>query len=95
MNRERARELAPIVKAFGEGEDIQRGSGFHGWFNESDPNFEIEADLFRIKPKPREFVILEHSDGHLSVSVYSSDGTYMYNTNESPPPTAIKVREVL
>lgn len=62
MNRERAKELLPILEAYANGEDIQ----FHdviGWSDIGDEGIDPEGLdddglKFRIKPdKPREFWI--------------------------------------
>lgn len=58
MTRERAKKLAPIIAAFGEGRPIQnrrRGLALQGW-NDIDtdeaPEFS-EAFEYRIKPEPK------------------------------------------
>lgn len=58
MNRERAKELLPIIQAFAEGKEIQWGWGNESeklWvdFNDGDYSFESDDD-FRIKPLPVE-----------------------------------------
>ena len=59
MNRERARELIPIIQAFADGEDIDARGADGEWVS-----LEADEDLlcldecdYRIKPKPREFYI--------------------------------------
>ncbi len=57
MNRERAAELLPIIKAFAEGEDIQFIREGEKW---TDINLDKNAPTFqdyfeyRVKPKPLE-----------------------------------------
>ena len=59
MNRERAKELAPIVKAFGEGKDIQSkypDENDSCWFDTPEPDFIVDENGisldYRIKPEP-------------------------------------------
>ena len=82
MNRERAKELLPIIQEFAEGKTIQcRGMGLD-WADVS-ISLTWEADEYRIKPEPREFW-LDPADFEV------------WEGQENPPvPDAIKVREVL
>ena len=71
MNRERAKELLPIIQAFAEGKDIQfrddissrkdlhRGSEFSDWQTVPDePDLKFrDSRQYRIKREPREFWI--------------------------------------
>jgi hypothetical protein len=51
MNRERAKELLPIIQAFAEEKDIEeRLIGANDWLVNPDPNFENIHFHFRIKP---------------------------------------------
>jgi hypothetical protein len=51
MNRERAKELLPIIQAFVEEKDIEeRLIGANDWLVNPDPNFENIHFHFRIKP---------------------------------------------
>jgi hypothetical protein len=52
MNRERAKELAPIIAAFGAGQIIEELNPFYGWRETEDPNFEAAIHDWRIKPAP-------------------------------------------
>ena len=54
MNRERAKELLPIIQAFAEGKEIQVYNKIKGeWFDSSDiPSFSCGID-YRIKPEPK------------------------------------------
>ena len=68
MNRNRAKELLPIITAFANGEEIQcrnqNSSESRMVFVENEfPRFEIEYYEFRIKPKPREFWINIYPSG--------------------------------
>lgn len=53
MTRERARELAPIIAAFGDGKDIETARvGFNNdWAIMDEPNFNGETLRYRIKPE--------------------------------------------
>ena len=90
MKRERAKQLAPIIKAFGNGEDIQ----FHDGDDWSDIGGEgIEADAlengglkYRFKPKPREFWL-----NTMSNTIHDGDERPDYRLDSK----WIKVREVL
>jgi len=93
MNRERAKELLPIITAFANGEDIQ----FHdviGWSDIGDEGIDPEGLdddglKFRIKPSPREWWVRLGKEGNL------------LSTSENPmvekpgTTTVIKVREIL
>lgn len=64
MNRERARELLPIIQAFAEGEDIQyrvpddKECGTDKWTNFIMPKISLRDHVeYRIKPKPREWIL--------------------------------------
>ena len=56
MNRERAKELLPIIEAFAAGDELEVRADVDDatWYPCSDPLFSI-SDKYRIKPKPREF----------------------------------------
>ena len=59
MNRERAKELLPIIQAFAEGKDIQnKYSNDRGWRAVEQPSFDDEI-LYRIKPEPE---VLDNAD---------------------------------
>ena len=55
MNREQAKAVAPYVKAFGDGEDVQIDHAMDGWTTKEEMSFTGEPETYRIKPKPREF----------------------------------------
>ena len=66
MNRERARELVPIIEAFGNGWTIQFDDG-DGWSDVDKSGLDVECFddgglKYRIKPKPREFWINPDAD---------------------------------
>lgn len=52
MNRERAKELLPIIQAFVDGKDIEV-KGSVTWMSIKSPNFGINSE-YRIKPEPFE-----------------------------------------
>lgn len=55
MTRERAKELAPIIAAFGEGREVQSkyfSSSDGGWMDSGDPSWRDEY-AYRIKPEPK------------------------------------------
>lgn len=83
MNRERARELLPIIQAFAVGEIIQgRLTDNESWVDLKHPDF-FTLNEYRIKPEPREFW-LNPETGHFTKLIPG------FLTNDW-----IKVREVL
>jgi len=107
MNRVLAKELAPIIKAYGDGEIIQYSAAWiadDGWTDmptDEDvcKQFPRNDYLYRIKPKPREFWIATCADDknrrHVVDPLSHSkgpDGNYRcFQDSDS----WIKVREVL
>jgi len=95
MNRERCKELLPILEAFANGEDIQFHDG-DDWFDIGKEGLDAESLdddglEYRIKPKPREFWIAGISPDqktHRQKYVDCSDAPTAFIN-------AIKVREVL
>ena len=57
MNRERARELLPIIQAFAEGKAIEYKTYSEKWVPLPDPPAFYGDSEYRIKPEPREFWI--------------------------------------
>lgn len=51
MTRERAKELAPIIAAYGEGKTIESRSESGTWYDLPCPSFDGTVD-YRIKPEP-------------------------------------------
>ena len=101
MNRERARELLPIIQAFAEGKDVQFRNpvGMVGsdWIDDDEmSHFEIYE--YRIKPEPREFwiQIQKSYDGNEKIT-----GSGWIDKGDPTPEatgkmsTIIKVREVI
>lgn len=62
MTREHAKELAPIIAAYGEGKTIEVSHNGE-WMAIVNPQFDIEPRAYRIKPEPRKVWINEYSDG--------------------------------
>ena len=53
MNRNQAKELSPIIKAFGEGKIIEQKCA-ESWVEVGeDCDFHFPANTYRIKPKPK------------------------------------------
>ena len=73
MNRERAKELLPIIQAFAEGKDIQARyiEGNAIWGAPIDPSF-IDSFEYRIKPEPK----------IIYVNKYTHSMGYSYHKNE-------------
>ena len=51
MDRNQAKELLPIIKAFSEGKAIQQTDGYD-WYDLDDPDFMANSSSYRIKPEP-------------------------------------------
>lgn len=52
MNRNQAKELLPIIKAFSEGKDVETKTG-SGWISIENMSFAGNPDSYRIKPEPK------------------------------------------
>lgn len=64
MNRERAKELLPIIEAFANGEDIQGRRSGAAWIDTNDdPQFQTSFFEWRIKPSPRQFWVNIYPSG--------------------------------
>lgn len=56
INRDRVRELLPVLTAFVNGEPIQMRNLHGKWVDLDEDVVSPEADIeYRVKPKPREF----------------------------------------
>lgn len=56
MNREQAKALLPIIKAFSEGKTIQSKcitDDISLWWDDNNPTFEVDDFDYRIKPEPK------------------------------------------
>ncbi len=68
MNREDAKKLWPIIKAFGDGEDVEwLANGRKEWMPKSETSgFTQKPSRYRIKPQePREFKIMVMGNGKI------------------------------
>lgn len=65
MNRDRARELAPIIKAFGDGADIQIKTDI-GWTKMTENPCWSSGSTYRIKPEPFECWVNVYAEGIVS-----------------------------
>ena len=52
MDRERAKELLPIIRDFVDGKTVQFRLSTGRWANADDPAFSDPNDEYRIKPEP-------------------------------------------
>lgn len=52
MNRNQAKELLPIIKAFSEGKGVETKTG-SGWISIENMSFAGNPDSYRIKPEPK------------------------------------------
>jgi len=62
MNREEARELAPIMQAYADGADVEYLDRCGAWFGATTPTF-AQGTEFRVKPKPLECWVWFDADG--------------------------------
>ena len=87
MNRERAKELLPIIQAFADGKTIQaKKIASTGWID-VDNYLDVSTDHeWRVKPEPREFWIFTEN-----MRAYTDK---MVGPNPEEDPLYIKVREV-
>ncbi len=89
LNRDRAKELLPIIEAFANGEDIQfrvqadKECGSDVWAPHPSTGISLKSHVeYRIKPKAREFWM-------------DPDDFEIFDQEKKPFPAAIKVVEVL
>ena len=62
MNRERARELLPIIQAFAEGKEVEvKMISIKGWLMSHDPQFD-QGGEWRIKPEPKELWVMVYNN---------------------------------
>ena len=72
MNRERAKELLPIIEAFAEGKEIEMQGNSIGWEDGGEQlSFDTELE-YRIKPQPREFWVCGSYDGQNPYVAYEN-----------------------
>lgn len=53
MDRNRAKQLLPIIQAYAEGKIIQINLPFSGWEDSNEPSFNGDPSIYRIKPEPK------------------------------------------
>ena len=86
MNRERAKQLLPIIQAFADGKEIEvYYCAEKGWRNIDENDYAclwIDAYDYRIKPEPREWMV-------------SPDGTLHLPKDDCHKQGCFKVREVI
>jgi len=94
MNRERAKQLLPIIEAFANGEDIQaRSSGVASTWKDVIGNPEwLDSCEYRIEPKPREWYIAKKD---IPESGNYGHRVYLTTCDHSDNSEFIHVREVL
>ena len=94
MNRDRARELLPIIQAIADGKTVQERCvgdnprDWHDW-DCSIPMFDNPKYEYRIKPEPREWFLYFEPEWKPGDRVYTTD------TMETAPTNAVRVMEVL
>jgi hypothetical protein len=78
MSLQQAKELLPIITAFGEGKQIQwrhkptAQNPNDDWRDDSTSNLQLLEHLeYRIKPQPREFWVNEYVGVNINESVFS------------------------
>lgn len=62
MNKDNAKDFLPLVQALADGKVIQV-KFFDRWADLEVAHFDMDADMYRIKPEPREFFIIRYKDG--------------------------------
>jgi hypothetical protein len=98
MNRERAKELFPIIKAYAEGKDIQFRLDDDGWHDVVESlalTFPAEDYEYRIKPEPREYFILQNRGDALDVKIRLAGTMADLKAKYHPQYDVIHVKEVL
>ena len=63
MTRDQAQQLLPIIEAFARGEPLQASLSGGPWMNCGEPDFDIPACQWRIKPVAVERWIHFYADG--------------------------------
>jgi hypothetical protein len=64
MTREHAKAIAPIIAAFGDGENVQYRNNSGEWdsTDEYGLSFELSPESYRLAPKPRKVWVNEYAD---------------------------------
>lgn len=63
MTRERAKELLPILQAYANGKPIQVAN-LKGWETVENPSFDAHPTVYRVKPEPRDFWLVDFQAGN-------------------------------
>ena len=92
MNRDRAKELLPIIEAFANGEDIEVERDRDSWKKQSSYSFSDSCN-YRIKHKIREFWICNANKSNKSNHHWISEEDKETGNWDGTSP--IKVREVI
>jgi hypothetical protein len=99
MNRERARELLPIIQAFAEGKEIQDAFIDEGtvWCDNDSPDFNNDSLIFRIKPEPITIYVNKYlPHGSFPATVHASiHDSEQYKSSDNREWVAKEFKEVL
>jgi len=90
MNRERAKELLPVIQAFADGQDIQARAKVDIDWSDIDSPLWAHGSEYRIKTKPREYYINIGANAPVIIPAMSIDFDYREQGKHM-----IKVREVI
>ena len=95
MNKENAKEYLPLLQALADGEMIQFNQNTFNepcWIDVDRILSSNPAQCYRIKPKPRDIWIVEHSDGSMSGPTFSAIDALLGQAHGS---TLRRYREVI
>lgn len=94
MTRERAAELAPVMKAYGEGKQIQVFCDITGIWEDYDyPSFDC-LTKYRIKPEPRTWWCVLYGDNSAKFFDNKLEAEERMNSSNFHK-TLIRVQEIL
>jgi len=85
--------LAPIVKAFAEGREVQVKNSDGIWITLEDINFWLDPSNYRIKPEPREIWVNFYEDGRYSAHLTQNEAD-SFPLNR-PRIACVRFREVI
>lgn len=69
MTREQCQSLLPIMQAFAEGKLIEAARREGGpWLPATEPNWELEDVVYRIKPEPLEIEVWVDENGPIQMA---------------------------
>lgn len=100
MTREQAKSLLPVIQAFADGKDVQVRVDGGQWITRHSKevpylNFDNESWEWRVKPQPREWWIIQFSNGVTSVHNNKSITESFINSVNPSVSEIIHVREVV